>query len=84
MAGSRRRLPDSLDDLVELFDTHDMGDFLDQMPEVQAEVSLKSRTHLVAVAEDVVGRIAEIARARHISSEALINSMLREKLAEAS
>lgn len=79
-----RALPDSLQELVELFDTHDMGDHLDQMPEVQADVDLKASTHLVAVAEDLVGRIAEIARARHISSEALINLMLREKIAEAS
>ncbi len=73
----------SIDELVEYFETHDMGDDLDQMPEVQIDVDLARRTHLVAVAEDLVGKIADMARSRHVSSESLINSMLREKIAEA-
>lgn len=73
----------SIAELVEYFETHDMGDHLDHLPEVQFDVNLKRRTHLVAVAEDLVSKIGEMARSRHISSELLINSMLREKIAEA-
>ena len=84
--GSGDSLPvrGSTDDLVEYFETHDMGDDLAHLPEVEFDIDLERRTHLVAVAEDLVGKIGEIARSRHISSESLINSMLREKLAEAS
>ena len=83
--GSDDSLPasGSIDELVEYFETHDMGDDLDDMPEVQFDIDLDRRTHLVAVAEDLVGKIAEMARSRHISSESLIDSMLREKIAEA-
>ncbi len=73
----------SIDELVEYFETHDMGDDLENLPEVQFDIDLGRRTHLVAVAEDLVGKIGEMARSRHISSESLINSILREKIAEA-
>ncbi len=73
----------SVDELVEFFDTHDMGAYWDQMPEVHFDIDIRRRSHLVAVDEDIVGKIAEVARARHVSSESLINSLLREKLAEA-
>jgi hypothetical protein len=73
----------SIDELVEFFDTHDMGDYWDQMPEVHFDVDIQRRSHLVAVDDDLVGKITEVARARHVSSESLINSFLREKLAQA-
>jgi len=83
---SARKLPasGSLDDLVEFFDTHDLGDSWDQMPEAAFDIDLQRRTHLVAVDEDLVARIVEVARTRRISSEALVNALLREKLAGAS
>ncbi|MBC8264672.1 MAG: hypothetical protein H8E47_11180 [Anaerolineales bacterium] len=36
----------SLDELVEFFDTHDMGEYWDEMPEAHFEVDIKTRTHL--------------------------------------
>jgi len=39
----------SLDELVEFFDTHDMGDYLSELPEVHFDVDIKRRTHLVAI-----------------------------------
>jgi len=69
--------------LVAFFDTHDMGAYWDDMPEVPFKVDIKHRAHLVAVDDDLVDRIAEVARKKHVSSESLINLLLREKLAEA-
>lgn len=43
----------SLDDLVEFFDTHDLGEYLDGMPEVQFEVDIQRRTHLFALEEEL-------------------------------
>lgn len=82
---SARKLPasGSLDELVEFFDTEDLGDFWDQMPEVAFDIDLQRRTYLVAVDEDLVQKVASMARSRRMSSEALVNALLREKLAEA-
>jgi hypothetical protein len=73
---------DSISELVEFFDSHDMGELWDQMPEVGFDIDLRRRKHLVALDDDLAGKVAKIARSRHVSSEALINALLREKLAE--
>lgn len=70
----------SLDDLVEFFDTHDLGDYWEEMPEALFEVELKKRIHLFALDEEIAGKLSEIAKAKHISSETLIDSWLREKI----
>ena len=52
---SAQELPphQSLDELVEFFDTHDMGDHLEGMPEVEFSVALRSKRHLMAIDEEV-------------------------------
>lgn len=70
----------SLDELVEFFDTHDMGDYRDAMPEVQMEVGMRKRTHLVALDEEVNVRLTEIAKLRKVPVEALVNEWLKEKI----
>jgi len=72
----------SLDELVEFFDTHDLGEYWDQMPEAHFEVDIRGRTHLFAIDEELASKLTRIARARQISSEALIHSWLREKILE--
>jgi len=52
MARNRsKRLPkfESLSDLVKFFDPKDMGEYWDQMPEVDVDISIKRRKHLVAI-----------------------------------
>ncbi len=68
---------ESLDVLTEFFDRNDMGDYLDAMPEVGFEVNLKRRMHYVAVDEEIAGQISEY---EHVSSGAIVNSWLREKI----
>lgn len=70
-------------ELVDYFDTHDMGDHWAQMPEAHFEVSLGKKTYLVAVDEEVMKSLAEIARRRQTSTAVLVNSWLREKTAQA-
>lgn len=70
-----------LDKLVEFFDANDMGELWEQMPEAQFDVDIKSRTHLVAIDEELARRLTEIARARRVSSEKLINTWLKERTA---
>lgn len=81
-----KRLPefDSLDALVEFFDENDLGDYWDSLPEVSIDIHLKRRRHLVALDERVASKLSEVARAKKVSSEKLLNSWLRERLRKAS
>jgi len=42
----------STDELVEFFDSHDMGDYEEDLREAHFEVDLQRRTHLVAIDEE--------------------------------
>jgi hypothetical protein len=75
---------DSTAELVDFFETHDMGDYWEQMPEADFEIKIKRRKHLIALEEDVVAKVTRVAKAKKISSEALINTWLKEKLQQAS
>ena len=43
----------SVDELVEFFDKHDMGDYWARLPKAEFEVDIKTRRHLVAIDEAV-------------------------------
>ncbi len=72
----------SLDKLVEFFETHDMGEYWDDMPEAHFDIDIKRRSHVFALDEDLAARLTAIAKARRISSKTLINEWLREKVLE--
>lgn len=83
MAESKlKSIPDfvSLDELVEFFDTHDLGEYWEQMPEAHFEVDIKKRRHLFALDEELADKLTEIALSRQVPSVVLINSWLREKV----
>lgn len=71
----------SLDEMVEYLDTHDLGDYLAQMPEVHFELNLQHRTHLLAIEEDLINKLAAIARQEQMPAETLVNKWLGEKVA---
>ncbi len=57
MAKSKAKAPvpaKSLDELVEYFDTHGLGDDWALMPEAQFDIDIQKRTHLVAIDEDLI------------------------------
>jgi hypothetical protein len=70
----------SIKELIEFFETHDMGDYWEEMPEAHFEVNIKKRKHLVALEEDIVGKLTEIAKSKKVSSESLINAWLKDKI----
>ncbi len=72
----------SLDELVKFFDTHDLGEYWDEMPEAHFEVDIKRRTHLFAIDAEVASKLTEIAKSKQISSETLVNTWLKEKIQE--
>jgi len=78
-----KRLPrlKSVDELVEFFDKHDMGDYWDRLPKAEFEVNIKTRKHLVAIDEKIIPSINQIAKSKKVTSAKLINTWLREKIA---
>ena len=71
----------SLEELVEYFDAHDMGEHWDRMPEAHFEVDIKRRHRLVSIEEDLMSTLSEIAQSRQVSVEVLIEAWLKEKVA---
>ena len=72
----------SLDELVEFFDTHDMDEHWEHMPEAHFDIDIKKRTHFVAIDEELLGKLAAIAQSQHVSAEMLIHTWLKEKMLE--
>lgn len=70
----------SVKELVEFFETHDMGDYWDKMPEAHFDVNIKKRKHLVALEKDIVDKLTEIAKSKKVSSETLINAWLKDRI----
>lgn len=82
---NENRLPnfDSVEELIDFFDTHDMGKYMDAMPEVQFDVALKENTVLVEVDQELMKKLAKLAKKQKTSTFELINSWLEEKVAQA-
>ena len=74
----------ALQELIEYFDAHDMGEHWDHMPEAQFEVDIKRRHCLVSINEDLMRKLTEIAQSRQVSVEVLIDAWLKEKVTGAS
>ncbi|MEK7833747.1 MAG: CopG family antitoxin [Acidobacteriota bacterium] len=70
----------SLEETVEFFDSHDLGDYLDQMPEAHFDVNLQRSTWMMAIDEEIVRRVSEIAKQEHLQPELLVNRWLQERI----
>jgi CopG antitoxin of type II toxin-antitoxin system len=79
---AKNKLPEfeSIEALTDFFDSNDMGDYWQAMPEVEFEIKIAKKIRLVAIEETLADRVAKVARDKHISPEMLIQSWLREKL----
>ncbi len=79
-----KKLPQfsSIDELVSFFDTHDLGDYWEQLPEAHFDIEIEKRRHLFAIDEEIADKLNEIAKSRHIPSERLVNLWLKEKTLE--
>ena len=81
---SENKLPDfgSIDELVQFFDTHDMGEYQEELPEKHFDVDIKKQSFLISVNEELMKKLSEVARAQHTTTEALVNAWLKEKVAQ--
>ena len=76
-------LPDefaSIDEAIEFWDTHSTADYEEFMTEVNFEVNLKQRTHLIGIEGPVYERIRAIAKKKRVHADELVNRWIREKI----
>ena len=75
-------LGDAVDKLTKFFETHDMGEYWDDLPEAHFDVDIQKHTHIFALDDDLTARLDAIAKIKRVPSERLINAWLREKIVE--
>lgn len=85
MAESKSKLPqfNSNQELIEFFDTHDMGEYESELPETYFDVDIKRNHYLVSVNEYLMSKLLEAAKEQQVSVEMLLDSWLKEKLLSA-
>ena len=78
---SRTEIPEdmTLDEASDFWDEHSFLDY-DDVEEVHFSVDLRRNRNYIDIKEDLAKQIRKIARRRGISSRALVNQWLREKL----
>ena len=77
----RDPLPESFESIsaaADFWDTHDSADYEDIMEDIDFDVDIKRHIFLVPVAESVFGDIREKARSQGVSTETMVNLLLRE------
>lgn len=83
MSENKKPQFDSVEALTDFFDSNDMGEYFDEMPEVQFDVAIARRSFLVSVDEQLMQKLVELAKSQQTSTELLVNSWLEEKVARA-
>ena len=77
-----KRIPrfGSLDEIVDFFDSHDMGEYEESLPDANFEVDLRRKTHLIAIDEEINSGLTEIADQEQMPAQSLVNDWLKEKI----
>ncbi|PSB16935.1 hypothetical protein C7B69_17515 [filamentous cyanobacterium Phorm 46] len=81
-----KKLPkfDSERELYEFFETHDMGEYESELPEVNFDVDIKQSHYLVSIDRYLMNKLLDVAKDQQVSVEILLDSWLKEKLLKAS
>lgn len=77
-----KKLPtfESVVEVTKFFETHDMGDYPDQLPEVDFDIAFKRRKYLVAIDGKLMRQLTEIAKVKRLPAQKLIHDWLEEKV----
>lgn len=59
-------------ELVKFFDSRDLGDYWDSLPEVDFEIEIRTRRNLFRIEDKVARKLNQIARKKKIPSQVLI------------
>ena len=68
----------TLNEQAEFWDTHDTADYPAEW--VEFEVDIEARRHYIAVDPDILVGVRQVAHARGLSTESLVNLWLQERL----
>lgn len=81
-----RKVPDplpehfnSLEEAAEFWDTHDSADYNEYFRDIEFEVALKPRTHLVEIEGALYDKVRAIAKKKRVATNKLVNRWLEEK-----
>jgi hypothetical protein len=74
---------DSIEAVQDFWDTHSLADYDDVWRDVELDVDIKSRVHLVALESSLAEQVAEKARTQGLTTETLVNLWIAEKLRQA-
>jgi hypothetical protein len=71
------------EEMAEFWDTHSLADYWDNTESADFKISTEARRHhLVQVDRDLINRVHKIAHIRGLSTEALVNLLLEQRLQE--
>ena len=78
----KSKLPntDSIQELAEFWDTHDLTDFEDQLEEVAEPVFVRRAANKVSLESGEVEAVEQMAQAKGVSREELIRGWVLQKL----
>lgn len=82
---ARDELPEhfeSIEQAADFWESHDLTEYSDVLEEVDFQVDMQRRRHLVALDPELAEKLAVEAHKRGLSTETLINLWLRDKLEE--
>jgi len=69
-------------EIGEFWDTHDLGDYWDQVQPVEAEIAIEDELVYYPVDRALSSKIRSAARRHGVSSQTLLNLWLQEKVGE--
>jgi len=73
----------SYEEMAEFWETHSLADYWDQTEPATFDVAPDARRrYLVAIDREVLVRVQQLARARGVSIESLVNLLLEQRLRE--
>jgi hypothetical protein len=73
----------SAEEAAEFWDTHDSSDYEEYMSDLDVTVNIKRRTYMVSLDSDLYRRLRDIAKARGVRTETLVNLWMQEKASRA-
>lgn len=70
----------TLEEMADFWDTHSLADFDDQTYEVEMSFDPSARRSVVTIEPELMLDITQMARARNVSTQTLINVWLRQQV----
>lgn len=71
---------ETYEEAAEWFDTHDMADYEEQLIPVHLDFDLSGSHDWVELDKEIARYVRNLAQKQHVSTRALVNEFLREKI----